>query len=215
MQLFRTTLLGGILLLIPLVFASLILGKAYQYSMIVAGPIGEFFGTETVLGTLAVNVMAVILILALCFVGGLIAQMSFIRKHVDRVDAILIELIPGYSIAKSMVAGVVDPTTAMGALKPVLAEFDDNSQIAFEVDRNGDTVVLFLPGAPGAWSGTSIAMDASRVTPLDLPTHQVSGLLRVLGRGSASIIAKARAGQPEATLRSKAPQSSPEPPLQG
>lgn len=190
MHLFRATLIGGALFLIPLVFIGIVLGKAYEYSMKVAGPIGRLLQIESVGGLALVELLAMVLIVVVCLCAGLLARAQFIRHRVDRLDAILIELIPGYSIAKSMVAGMDKEGGAAGALKPVLARFDDYSQIAFEVERLGDTVVIFLPGAPGAWSGSSLVVEAGRITPLDIPPHQVAGLMRVLGRGSAALVTR-------------------------
>ncbi|OSP56869.1 hypothetical protein BV911_01700 [Pseudoruegeria sp. SK021] len=185
----KTTLLGGVLFLIPLVFIVIILGKAYEFSTAVAGPTGQLLGMqEGVDGYFLVEGLSILLIVALCLIAGLAARLHIIRRQVDRLDSILIELIPGYSIAKSMVGGMASGTDAMATLKPVLARFDDNAQIAFEVDRTDTVVVVFLPGAPGAWSGTSVGMEPWRVTPLDLPPHQAAGLLRVLGRGSAALM---------------------------
>ena len=70
-------------------------------------------------------------------------------------------------------------------LKTVLAKFDDYSQIAFEVERLSDgRAIVFLPGAPDAWSGSTVVVDADRITPLDLKSLEVVRLAKNLGKGS-------------------------------
>ena len=86
-----------------------------------------------------------------------------------------------------MIGGVADEEDAVSVLRPVLVRFDDYEQMAFEVERLEDRSVIFLPGSPSAWSGTSLIVDADRVTNLNLPPHQVVSLLRVMGRGSAKL----------------------------
>ena len=59
----------------------------------------------------------------------------------------------------------------------------------FEVERLGDgRVIVFVPGAPDAWSGALVIMDADRVTPLDLEMRQVARLAKNLGKGTAAAL---------------------------
>ena len=80
-------------------------------------------------------------------------------------------------------------------LKTVLVRLDDQSQIAFEVERLADgRVVVFLPGAPDPWSGASVLVDAARLTPIDLETFQAERLMKTLGRGTAEAIGEPSGG---------------------
>ncbi len=49
------------------------------------------------------------------------------------------------------------------SMQPMLVRFDDNSQLGFEIERldNGQ-VVIYLPGAPGPWSGSVAYFSADR-----------------------------------------------------
>ena len=82
----------------------------------------------------------------------------------------------------------VDAENAAEDLIPVIARFDDNAQLAFEIERtSGGNVVLYLPGAPNPWSGSVIYMPTARVEHLNMKTHEAIKLIRVLGKGSARI----------------------------
>lgn len=181
----KTTILGGVLFLIPIAFVAIILDKAFAISMIVAKPLDSLIPIERVAGVAMANIIAIILILAVCFLAGLVARGSMFSKHVARLDNFLIDIIPGYAVVKSIISGVAKTEDAATLLQPVLVKFDDYDQIAFQVEQQGDKCVVFLPGSPSAWSGASIIVSKDRVTPLDLPAHQVVSLLRVMGRGSA------------------------------
>jgi uncharacterized membrane protein len=69
-------------------------------------------------------------------------------------------------------------------MKPVLVRFDDYDQVAFELERNGHQSVVFLPGAPSAWSGGTVVVNSDRVQALNLPAHQAVKLMRTFGRGT-------------------------------
>ena len=183
----KTTLLGGILFLVPVAFVAVILGKIFDISMVVAAPVDRLVPLTSIAGVATANIIAIILILIVCFLAGLLAQRSFFSHRMGKLDNFLIDLIPGYAVAKGIVSGVANKDDAMTILRPVLVKFDDYDQIAFEVERDSNNAVIFLPGSPSAWSGASVVVKISRVTPLNVPPHQAVSLLRVMGRGSLKL----------------------------
>lgn len=183
----KTTILGGILFLIPLAVVSIVLGKAFQLSMLVAQPLDTIIPIESVAGVAFVNILAIILILMICFLAGVIARSGLLSSQVGKLDEFLINVMPGYAVAKGMLGSVAHDEDIARVLKPVLVRFDDYQQIAFELERNESNATLFLPGSPSAWSGTTVIVDLERVQMLNLATHQAVKLLRVLGRGSLDL----------------------------
>lgn len=180
----KTTILGGVLFLVPVAVLALVIGKAFHLSMMVAEPLDKFIPIETVGGIALVNVIAVILILLVCFGAGLAARAGVMATRIEQLDGFMIDLIPGYAVAKGVLGSVAQEDRVAEVLKPVTVQFDDYAQIAFEIERSEDKAVLFLPGAPSTWAGATVAVDVARVRPLDVPTHQVVKLMRLLGRGS-------------------------------
>ncbi len=64
-----------------------------------------------------------------------------------------------------------------------MIRLDDQSQIAFEVERTAtEQVVVFLPGSPDPRSGTVALIDSERVTPLNVSFISVSSALKRFGR---------------------------------
>jgi uncharacterized membrane protein len=187
-KLIQTTILGGVFFLIPLAFVLMILGNAYEIALKVAAPIDTIIPLEDVAGVAMANVIAVLLLLLICFLAGLIAKLDFFSSRMNKVDGMLMEIMPGYAIAKSILAGMTRKEDMEALLTPVLVTFDDHQMIAFEIERTDTYAIVFLPGAPTAWSGSSIVVDLDRIKPLDVPTHQASALLRTMGRGAPSIL---------------------------
>jgi uncharacterized membrane protein len=183
----KTTLLGGILFLVPVAFVAIVLGKIFEISMVIATPLDGLVPLTSVAGVATANIIAIFLILAVCFLAGLLARRSFFSDRMGRLDDFLIDLIPGYAVTKGILGGVANKDDAMAVLRPVLVQFDDYDQIAFEVERDSDNAVIFLPGSPSAWSGVSVVVAISRVTTLNVPPHQAVSLLRVMGRGSLKL----------------------------
>lgn len=187
MRMIKTTILGGVLFLLPLAVVALVLGKAFQISLILAKPIQAVLPAESMAGIALIDVLAVILLLAICYCTGLIARQAVIKAKVGWLDDALSNNVPIYAILKTMISSVAQAEDEAGTLSPILVRFDDYAQIAFEVERQGDQVVVFLPGAPSPWSGSSILVEANRVEPLDMPATQAVKQVRALGRGSAGV----------------------------
>ena len=183
----RTTIVGGALFLLPLVIATYFLSKAFEIGMLVARPIDQFIPIERFAGVALVNILAVILILLVCYLAGLAAKVALVKSKVGGLDEVLANNVPLYAIIKTIISSIAKAEDEAGTLHPVIVRFDDYSQIAFEVERQDEQVVIYLPGAPSPWSGSTLLVEASRVSPLDIPATQAVKLLRALGRGSAKL----------------------------
>ncbi|PWR03919.1 hypothetical protein DKT77_04195 [Meridianimarinicoccus roseus] len=87
----RTTLIGGAIFLIPVVFVIYILAKAFETSSGVAHAIARVAPEDGLAGVLLADALAVLLILAVCYAAGLAARRAFFARHVQRVEALLVE----------------------------------------------------------------------------------------------------------------------------
>ena len=185
--LMKTTILGGILFLAPLAIVAIILNKVFQISITVSKPLGKFLPLETYAGVASVNLVAILLIVLVCYIAGLIAKQAFFSNRLQRLDGMLIDLIPGYAIFKGTVGSASSDEALAAMMTPVLVRFDDYEQIAFEIEKDETHSVLFLPGSPSAWSGTSVVAENTRIRKLNIPTHQAARLLRAFGRGTLGV----------------------------
>jgi uncharacterized membrane protein len=192
----KTTILGGVLFLAPLAVLAVILGKVFQIGRMVAEPLNEALPLRSLVGVAALDVLAVLRIVLFCFGAGLLARLALMRGRLQRLDDLLIDLVPTYAVFKTMLASASASDGFEARMTPVLVRFDDYEQIGFETDRDAERSVVFLPGAPSAWSGTTIVVEVARVRRLDLPTHQAVKLSRAFGRGTLAVRAGETDGKP-------------------
>lgn len=188
MDFLKTTLLGGIVFLMPFAFVMLVLGKVLKWTAAVAEPLTRWIGSDSIAGVARADFVAAAAIVGLCFVAGLVAKRPRTGRVRRRLEAGFLTSVPGYGVIKGLtegLAGVQDPDT----MKPVLARFDDAAQVAFEMGRASDgRVVLYVPGAPDPWSGGLLVMAADRVEPLDITLPAALRSFRALGRGSEELL---------------------------
>jgi len=186
-RLIRTTVTGGVMFLIPLVVVVVIFGKAFQIMKVVGTPVSNWIPVESFGGFAVVEIVTVFVMLLASLLAGLLAQSSWGRRVHEKLDTALLN-IPGYAWLKSVTGGMggEDPEEV---LKPVLVRFDDQSQIAFEVDRATDGLVaVYLPGSPDPRSGTVSYVTDDRVQPVDAGFKEVLKTCRNFGRGSTAML---------------------------
>jgi len=187
-----TTVLGGVLFLIPFVLVVVLLGKGFMIMRTIAEKVDMLLPWDSVAGLPIVDVLAVLFLISCCFIAGLVARSSWARDLRNRVDDLLLQLVPGYAWIKGMTGSVSNEEAAAG-FKPVWIRLDDQYQVGFEVERcEGDLVAVFLPGAPDPRTGTLSYVESDRIEDLDSSFNDVSKNFRKLGMGSAAKISQSK-----------------------
>jgi len=184
----KTTVTGGLVFLVPIIIIVVILGKAYGLMVALAAPLASWIPIDAIGGVALANLLAVAAIVVLCFAAGLVARSSAAVRAVQSLESGFLTSIPGYGFIKGMTESL---TGRVGSetMKPVLAKFDDSSQVAFEIERDSDgQVIVYVPGAPDPWSGSVFVMTEDRVEPLDLSLPAAVKNIRTLGRGTTRLL---------------------------
>lgn len=190
----RTTIIGGLLFLVPFLVVMMLASKALQVMRVVAAPIAERLGVDHIGIAAMIDVVAIALILGLCYVAGRVATSERGRRAYHALDERLLDIWPRYGLVKAMASGVAKERAEH--LRPVLVRFDDLAQLAFEVERDSTRAVVYLPGSPDPWSGSVAYVEIDRVTPVVGDVHSVLKALRGAGRGALEVLAH-RARKPD------------------
>ena len=97
----RDTLTGGILFLIPMVLLILVLRKAISTLSKVSAPLSERM-PEVIAGLDGSRLLAVCLIVVICFVSGLAFRLSLVRQRVGGLEEKVLSYLPGYTMIKAI-----------------------------------------------------------------------------------------------------------------
>ncbi len=184
----RTTIVGGLLFLIPFVVVVVIAGKALQIMRMVAKPIVESFGVDRVGMVVMIDAVAIALLLGLSYLAGRIAVSERGRRAYRALDERLLDIFPRYGFVKAIASGVAKERAQH--IRPVIVRFDDLEQFAFEVERDASRAVVYLPGSPDPWSGSVALVDTDRVTTVAAEMPVVLKALRGAGRGALAVLAE-------------------------
>jgi uncharacterized membrane protein len=184
----RTTLLGGLLFLFPIVFIFFIIGKALDITNKLFTPLEKLLPIDSIGGIAVIKLLALGILVLICFAAGLAARTALAGRLVSSLETNVLKKIPAYTLLKSKAESVLSPED-IGSMSPVLGRFDDSWQLAFEIERvSGGNVVVFLPGAPDPWSGSLCILTEDRITSLDLTVKALVDLLKRLGKGSTGAL---------------------------
>ena len=187
----KTTVIGGIFFLIPLAIVLVVVGKLVEVMRVVAGSLSPLLTVETPMGTVILNVIAILILLGLCFLAGLVARRAKAKNIVARLDATLLAVIPGYAFIKGFADNLSRSDELAESFVPVSVQFDDYGQLAFEIERQPDgKVAIYLPSAPNPWSGTVVYVGNERVTRLPISLNEALKNIRMLGKGTSLLQAR-------------------------
>ena len=188
----KSTIIAGIVFLIPFLIITVLLGKVFDIMLLIADPIGDMVTPEGVADFVVTNLLAALLVLVVCFLAGLLAKSAMMQRLFGALDKRLNLLIPGYAFFRSAFRDL-DPNATAG-LKPVVVRLNDMRQLGFWVeDVDENDCIVFFPIAPEPRSGTVAIVEKSRVTELDTGFINVVDILNRLGTGGSAVLPKTQA----------------------
>lgn len=208
-SIWKTTLLGGVLFLLPFALVVFLLGQIAQVILLVAEKLNSTVGQWSVGGVSLTVLLAALLLLLLCFAAGIAARRSLGRQFSEKVERNVMLFFPRYAIWKSQLASNFGTEQGDAGLQPVLVVFDELARIGFEIERTsgdralaietkdtvretaalaGDAVTIYLPGSPDVWAGHLVHVGSERVRPLPLTFAEAAALCESMGRGAGAAV---------------------------
>ena len=186
MNFLKTTLIGGLLFLVPLVVVGVVIGKAVGIMLVIAEPMAAFLPIESAAGVALANLIALACVVLLCFLAGLVGRTALAKAFSDKAESTILQKIPGYTFFKGMTSMLSPDENA--DLKAVLVSLEKAERLGLEVERVGaDRVAVYFPGSPNAWSGIVQIVSTDQVKPIDIPMMSVIEHAEQLGRGANKI----------------------------
>jgi len=164
-----------------------LIGQIVPIVISTAQVLGEYVPLKTPGGISLLIVLAIGVVLLLCFAAGLLARRSLGKQISENFEKYLLLFIPRYAIIKDQMAGSIGGDQAKPQMKPVLARLEGSLRIGFETERSQEGLVaVYLPGSPDPWSGHTVLLRADRVESLDIEFGDAVALCEQLGRGSTA-----------------------------
>jgi uncharacterized membrane protein len=184
----RTTMVGGLLFLVPIIVLVMILGKAVALAHRLVDPLAARIPFESVIGLRTPVLLAITLLVLFCFLAGFFARSALAQKIVRGLETAVLSNVPGYEFIKGTLAGTLGAQPEH-AHEVVLARIEDAWQLAFRIEQlEGGHVAVFVPGAPSPQSGSVYFMTEDRIKAVNIPPASALKSLRRLGAGSTALL---------------------------
>lgn len=185
----KTTVIGGVVFLVPLMFLIFIFGKAIGLMMIIAKPLADWLPVDTVGGVALANLLAILAVIVVSFIAGLVARHTMAGGLVKTLETKVLMNIPGYTMIKGIKSGF--DASESGGMKPVAVQLGSAERIALEVEKLPDgRSMVYIPSAPSAWSGVTQILPADQITYLDVPVTKIMEVTEKFGHGADTVLKK-------------------------
>ena len=187
----KTSALGGLLVLLPLLLLFLVLNEAVQLIVALATPIADLFPAGTFDNIDHPVLLALLLLLLVSFVFGLALRLAFLRRMGGWAERSVLKRLPVYNAMKNLSRGLLGAEDEGAVFKPaVLNSTDGERQIAYLVEDHGDGhATVLIPRAPTAFAGDLVVVPRERVTLLKAGLGEVSVVINNWGLGLRELLA--------------------------
>jgi uncharacterized membrane protein len=189
----KTTLVGGILVLLPVYLAVLLLLKALSGFMALVAPVTAAVPVAAQFREL----IAVLLILLACFIAGIVVRTGPGGRGIRQLQDRVLEKISGYRLLRGLLGRLSGDETTEGFI-PALVEIEDALVPALIVEELADgQCVVLVPSVPTPVAGALYILPPARVHRIKVPLTQVFKVYSKWGEGAGELLAAMQSGRSE------------------
>jgi uncharacterized membrane protein len=184
-ELLVSTLVGGLLVVLPIYLTVLVLLKGMQSVAALVRPFTMLLPSWLP----AEKALSLALVLMVCFLIGVAVRTRVGRALRQQIDRSLFEKLPGYALFRSLAQRFAGEGQE-NVWKPALVEIEDALVPAFIVEELEDgRFTIFVPSVPTPLAGAVYILSRERVHPLDVPLTQAIRSISRWGSGSKDLVA--------------------------
>ena len=180
----KTTLIGGLLIILPIYIAVLLLAKTIKALLALLEPVTA----QVPAGVEFRQIVAILLLVAICFVVGLVVRTGPGLRAKNAFELAVLEKLPGYTFVRGLakrLAGHSDERT----LEPALVEIEDALVPALIVEELDDgSYTVLVPSAPTPMAGSIYILPRDRVHPVNIPFTTAMAVFSKWGTGAGEFV---------------------------
>ena len=185
----KTTLIGGLFVLLPLVLLHLLLSELLQLVVQLATPLADLFPKGTFDETRTPVVFALVLIVAASFLFGLALRFAVLKQLGRRLESSILDRIPLYGAVKSLARGLVGSKDA-AFQTAILSSPNGDRELVYVIEHHEDgQVTVLTPTAPAGFAGRVRVVAPERLEQLDASLGDASKVLGQWGMGLRKLMA--------------------------
>ena len=168
----RTTIVGGVFFLAPIVVLIVILAKAFGFAKTGLQAIVVHIPGVSDLSVGVATALSIAMIALVCLLAGLVAHTLIAQRFVNALESSVLSKIPAYEYLKQESASALG-VAEIGELPVVFVPMEGGWQLGVQTEALSNGLVsIFVPGAPNPHSGSVFffPMDIVRPAGIKLAT---------------------------------------------
>jgi uncharacterized membrane protein len=182
-ELTKTTLIGGLLVVVPIYLSILLLLKTLAAIFALLSPVTAAIPA----GTQFRQVFAILIVLAVCLIAGIVVRTRPGRRAKRILERSVLMKIPGYQLVRGLTERVSGEEKE-GAFQPALVEIEDALSPGFIIEELEDgRYTVLVPSVPTPAAGALFILPKERVHPLDVPFTQAVTVISKWGAGAGAL----------------------------
>jgi uncharacterized membrane protein len=182
-ELTKTTLIGGLLVVLPIYLSILLLLKTLAAIFALLSPVTAAIPA----GAQFRQVIAILIVLAVCLIAGIVVRTRPGRRAKRILERSVLSKIPGYSLVQGLTERVSGEEKE-GAFQPALVEIEDALSPGFIIEELEDgRYTVLVPSVPTPAAGALFILPKERVHPLDVPFTQAVKVISKWGAGAGAM----------------------------
>ena len=199
----KTTLIGGLLIILPLYLSVLLLIKAAMGLLALINPITAQIPASVHFR----QIVAILLIAAVCFIAGLVVRTGPGMQAKNAFERAVLRKLPGYTLLRGL-AGRITGRADEPAFAPALVEIEDALVPALIVEELDDgSYTVLVPSVPTPMAGSIYILPRERVHPVDVPFTKALSVFSKWGTGAGDFVRAMQAGNVPRLTKLRAPES--------
>jgi uncharacterized membrane protein len=179
----KTTLIGGLLVILPIYVSFLLLAKTLGGLLALLSPVTAHIPA----GVQFREVIAILIVLGACLLAGLLVRTGPGLRAVNTLEHGILEKVPGYSLVRGL-AVRLSGDAQDAAFRPALVEIEDALAPAFIIEELDDgRYTVLVPSVPTPAAGSLFILPRERVHPVDVPFTQAVKIVSQWGAGAGAM----------------------------
>jgi len=181
----QNTVIGGVLVVLPIYLALVVLLKVMQSLAPVVRPFTRLLPAWVP----AEHLLSLVLVLLVCCLIGVAVRTRLGHRLRERMETSLFERLPGYGLFRSLTQRLAGEGRE-NVWKPALADMGDGLVPVFIIEEFEDgRCTVFVPSVPTPLAGAVYILSRDRVHALDVPFTQAIKSISSWGAGAKDLVA--------------------------
>ena len=183
MNFFKTTFMGGLFVLLPLILLWIGLKEIGGLLVEMATPIADLFPVGVFDNLTAPSVVAMILIVGTSFVLGLMARSAWLRDVGRYIENSTLYKVPMYRMLK-VISGALIDTEKSGVWPAIIRDGSGGGEPCYMIEKHKDgRATVLVPWSPASFAGSIKIVQQSNLEFLACSIDEFSRSISHMGVG--------------------------------